>query len=133
MVKKHALHQRHEQGVNRETFPKSSARFFWAQQTASESPNMEPVDNRITARRRARLAEKGRVLYHKSCGAIGGKKSCAESFALHHIGRGEREVARDLLEFLESEAEALRLDDPDGRLPPTEELAARIRRHLDTD
>ena len=90
---------------------------------------MEAADHGFTRERRARLAEKGRLLYSKSCGAIGGR-TCAESFALHYIGRGEPEVANDLLSFLESEAEALRLDDPGGRLAATEELASRIRRHL---
>ena len=81
--------------------------------------------------RRARLAEKGRILYRKSCGAIG-QKTCAESFAFFHIERGEAEVARDLFSFLETEAEALRLDDPERRLAATEDLAARIRRILET-
>jgi hypothetical protein len=80
--------------------------------------------------RRARLAGKGRILYRKSCGA-GGKKTCAESFALFHIGRGELDIARDLLAFLETEAEALRLHDSEQRLEPTEDLAARIRRSLE--
>ena len=86
----------------------------------------------ITPEKRARLAEKGRILYSKSCG-VTGKKTCAESSALFHIGRGEAEVARDLLAFLEREARALRIDDPEGRLRSTEELAARIRRSLETE
>ena len=44
--------------------------------------------------------------------------------------RGQAAVARDLLAFLETEADALRLDDPDERLEPTEVLAATIRRSL---
>jgi hypothetical protein len=83
----------------------------------------------MNSEQRARLAEKGRILYRKSCGAIT-KKSCAEIFAQHHIDRGETEVARDLLAFVDSEAEALRADDSDGRLAITEELARRIRGRL---
>ena len=82
--------------------------------------------------RRARLAEKGRILYRKSCGTSG-KQTCAESFALFHIGRGDVDVARDLLAFLETEAEALRVADPEGRLGPTAELAARVRRSLEIE
>jgi hypothetical protein len=93
---------------------------------------MDRIDPRLTLEKRARLAEKGRILYGKSCG-VTGKKTCAESFALFHIGRGEAEVAWDLLAFLEREARALRIDDPEGRLRPTEELAARIRRSLETE
>jgi hypothetical protein len=43
---------------------------------------------------------------------------------------GRVEVARDLLRFLDDRIAALRRDDPDGRLPTTEALAARIRRLL---
>jgi hypothetical protein len=82
--------------------------------------------------RRARLAEKGRRLYRKSCGATG-KRTCAESFALFHIQRGEAVVARDLLAFLAAEAVGLRRDDPEGRLAPTEALTAVIRGHLTAD
>jgi hypothetical protein len=92
---------------------------------------MDVVDAGLSPERRTRLAAKGRILYRKSCGAAG-KRTCAESFALFHIVRGQEEVARDLLAFLETEAEALRLDDPDERLAPTEALAARIRLYLDS-
>jgi hypothetical protein len=78
---------------------------------------------------RARLAEKGRILYRKSCGPSDGK-TCAESFALRQIQSGQAQIAQDLLEFLETEAEALRRDDPDKRLAHTEELIIRIRCHL---
>jgi hypothetical protein len=91
---------------------------------------MGHVNLGLSPEQRARLAEKGRILYGKSCGADG-DRTCAESFALYHIGRGEAEIARDLLAFLETEAEALRALDLEGRLPLTDELAARIRRHLD--
>ena len=90
---------------------------------------MDRVDVGLTPEKRARLAEKARILYRKSCG-VTGKKTCAESFAGYHIGRGEADVARDLLAFLESEADALRIHDPEGRLGPTEELTSRIRRSL---
>ncbi len=92
---------------------------------------MDRVDVGLTAEQRARLAEKGRILYRKSCGSSA-KKTCAESFAIYHVRRGEADVARDLLAFLETEAEALRMGDPEGRLGPTLELAARIRRSLET-
>jgi hypothetical protein len=85
----------------------------------------------LTPERRARLAEKGRILFRKCCG-VSGQKTCAESFAVYHIVRGEVNVARDLLTFLETEAESLRLADPDGRLGTTKEIAARIRRSLET-
>jgi hypothetical protein len=93
---------------------------------------MADADLGISPERRAGLARKGQLLYAKSCGA-NGKGTCAEGFALFHIGRGEAEIARDLLAFLESTIEALRGDDPEGRLASTEELAARIRRHLERE
>jgi hypothetical protein len=93
---------------------------------------MDRFDVRFTPEHRARLAEKGRILYRKSCGA-GGKKTCAESFANYHMSRGEADVALDLLAFLETEAQALRRGDPEGRLGPTQELAARIRRSLEAE
>jgi hypothetical protein len=83
----------------------------------------------LSPEQRVRLAEKGRILYRKSCGTSG-QNTCAESFALYHIRRGEAEVARDLIAFLEAEVESLRLCDPERRLGSTEELAARIRRVL---
>jgi hypothetical protein len=81
---------------------------------------------------RARLARKGRLLYGKSCGLTRGR-TCAESFALYHIRKGSSVVACDLLGFLDAEVMKLKADDPDGRLAPTLELAARIRRHLNTE
>ena len=91
---------------------------------------MGQTDHELSPEARARLALKGRILYTKFCGTDG-KGTCAESFALHHIGRGEGEVARDLLAFLETEVTALRDHDPDGRLPLAVELATRIRCHLE--
>jgi hypothetical protein len=92
---------------------------------------MDRPNRRLNSEQRARLGEKGRILYRKSCGATNGKNTCAESFAIHHINRGEQDVARDLLVFLDSEAEILRLDDPERRLQRTVELAARIRAYLE--
>jgi hypothetical protein len=80
---------------------------------------------------RARLAKKGRLLYGKSCGTAG-QATCAESFACHHIRKGESEVARDLLDFLDAEIAKLRDHDPCGRLVLTIELADRVRRHLES-
>jgi hypothetical protein len=79
---------------------------------------------------RDRLALKGRTLYGKFC-AEAGRGTCAEGFARHQIGQGRPQVARDLLAFLESQLLALRVHDPGGTLPMTEQLAGRIRRHLD--
>ena len=56
--------------------------------------------------------------------------TCVESFALYHIERGEAEVARDLLGFLEKKSESLRSSDPEGQLARTDELTARIRHYL---
>jgi hypothetical protein len=81
---------------------------------------------------RARLARKGEILYAKSCGA-GGRGTCAESFASHQLRLGRVEVVRDLLRFLEGRIAALRRSDPDGLLPATQALAARILRRLDHD
>jgi hypothetical protein len=78
---------------------------------------------------RARLARKGEALYAKSCGP-GGRGDCAESFAVHQLGLGHIEAVHDLLRFLDDRINSLRSADPDGRLPATEALAARIRRHL---
>jgi hypothetical protein len=52
---------------------------------------------------------------------------------LYHIWRGEREVALDLLAFLEAEVVALRDHDPDERLAITERLAERLRRYLEAE
>jgi hypothetical protein len=93
---------------------------------------MERTDAELTPERRDSLARKGRLLYGKYCGT-GGRGICAESFALYHIWRGEGEVARDLLDFLEGRLVALRHHDPEGRLAMTEELAGRLRRHLEAE
>ena len=93
---------------------------------------MSRVDVQLTAEDRARLAHKGRLLYAKFCGT-NGRGICAESFALYHIWRGEGDVARDLLTFLETQIEALRDRDPEGRLALTSELASRLRRHLEAE
>jgi hypothetical protein len=70
---------------------------------------------------RARLAHKGWYLYGKFCGTDG-QGICAESIVLDPIGRGEGEMARELLEYLETRIEALRTDNPKGRLAVTERV-----------
>jgi hypothetical protein len=76
--------------------------------------------------RREVLARKGRTLYAKFCAGDG---SCAVSFALHHLRRGETEVVDDLVAFLEGRVVALERDNPDGRLEQTRTLLERIRGH----
>lgn len=93
---------------------------------------MHPMPSHLTPEERARLARKGEILYGKSCGTSG-RGTCAESFAVHQLRLGRAEVARDLLRFLDGRLATLRSDDPDGLLPMTEALAARIRRHLEDD
>ena len=83
----------------------------------------------LSPEQRTRLAHKGRLLYGKSYGT-GGTGICAKSFALYHIWKGEAEVARDLLAFLETRVAALREHDPDGKRAMTDELANRLRGHL---
>ena len=92
---------------------------------------MARPDAALTPIERARLAEKGRLLYRKSCGACRQENLRRRVLLVYHLDRGEIEVARDLLAFLENEAEALRADDPAGQLTFTEALAARIRSYLD--
>jgi hypothetical protein len=91
---------------------------------------MEILQSRLMQEERARLALKGRILYRKFCGT-NGRGICAESFALYHLWRGEPEVVRDLLAFLDDEVESLRKEDPSGRLALTEELAIRLIHHLE--
>jgi hypothetical protein len=98
----------------------------------SNRETMDPMPSELTPEERARLARKGEVLYHKSCDTDG-RGTCAESFAAHQLHLGHVEVVRDLLRFLEGRIAALRGDDPDGRRPTTEALAARIRRRLDDE
>src|SRR5262249_52621895 len=93
---------------------------------------MGPDQVGVSPEQRARLALKGRILYAKSCGTRG-NRTCAESFALYHIARGESEIARDLLVYLQTEIESLRRHDPEGQLAMTEELAVRIQRHLEAE
>ena len=59
-------------------------------------------DPPLTPELRARLAEKGRILYRKACG-IGGGGSCVEGFVDHQLRMGRTEVVNDLLGFLESQ------------------------------
>jgi hypothetical protein len=93
---------------------------------------MNRVESALSPERRAFLGRKGQILYGKSCGP-GGRGTCAESFALHQLRLGNTEVVRDLLEFLDSQVAALQADDPDGLLPMTESLAARIRQQMENE
>ena len=93
---------------------------------------MESSVSTVSSSDRARLALKGKILYGKYCGT-GGQGICAESFALYHLWQGNAEVAIDLLSFLETEIESLKQSDPAGRLPMTEQLAARLRGHLENE
>ena len=93
---------------------------------------MGPLQSGLLPEERARLARKGEILYSKSCGTSG-RGTCAESFAVHQLRQGRAEVARDLLRFLERRIALLRQHDPDGLLPMTEILAARIQRHLEDE
>ncbi len=90
---------------------------------------MELPPNELTPHRRSVLADKGQRLYSKFCGT-GGRGICAESFAIYHIGRGEFNVATDLVAYLDAQVIALEQADPKGRLRATRGLVARIRRHL---
>jgi hypothetical protein len=90
---------------------------------------MKAHDQSLSPEVRARLARKGQRLYAKACGG-GSSDFCAESFALHHIKKGQPVVARDLLVFLEAEIERLRGEDPHSRLTRTANLADRIGKHL---
>jgi hypothetical protein len=91
--------------------------------------NDRRVPSELTPERRRLLARKGRILYGKAC-SPSGRGSCAESFVLRQLELGHLEVVRDLLQFLESQLDVLRTNDPDGLLSVTETLARRIRRRL---
>ncbi len=98
----------------------------------TDANNLDPAESGLSAQRRTRLAAKGRILYDKSCG-MAGKKTCVDGFALYLIGRGEADIARDLLAFLEEQRDALRRCDPGGHFTRADELATRIRRYLESD
>jgi hypothetical protein len=93
---------------------------------------MNGAQPELPAEHRALLARKGRILYVKSCGT-GGRGACAASFARYQLRLGNVVVVHDLLQFLDSQVDALRADDPEGLLPMTEALAAKIRRHLEDE
>ncbi len=93
---------------------------------------MSQAGPKLSAERRGLLARKGQLLYGKSCGT-GRRGNCAESFALYQLRLGHVEVVRDLIEFLDGRLDALRADDPEGKLPMTESLAEAIRRHLEDE
>jgi hypothetical protein len=108
----------------------------WPDRTGGQGPGVsdvdiarDPMDSHLSPEERARLARKGEILYGKSCGTSG-RGTCAESFAVHQLRLGHVEVARDLLRFLDGRIAALRREDPDGLLPMTEALAARISQYL---
>jgi hypothetical protein len=86
-------------------------------------PESEPPD------RRASLAAKARLLYARGCAPLD-EGGCLEGFAHYHLERGELDVVRDLLEFLDGQVALLRAHDPAGRLARTEALAARVREAL---
>jgi hypothetical protein len=83
----------------------------------------------LSPERRALLFRKGQILYGKSCRTRGGT-SCFESFALHQLRLGSRDVVHDLLQFLDGQLGLLKVHDPDHVMPITEALATRIRSHL---
>ena len=91
---------------------------------------MNDAYSKLSPERRAVLALKAQLLYEKHCGARG-EGTCAESFALYQLRQGNVAVVRDLLAFLHNRINALRLRDPEGVLPTTEALAARIGQHLE--
>jgi hypothetical protein len=93
---------------------------------------MDQVDVDLPPEVRARLAHKGKLLFEKFCGT-NARGICAESFALYHIWRGEGQVARDFLTYLDTTIGSLRTSDPDGRLAMAEDLAGRIRGHLEKE
>jgi len=93
---------------------------------------MDRVQSERSPERRELLARKGRILYGKFCGT-GGRGICAESFALYQLRLGNVEVVHDLLKFLDNQLDALRVNDPEGLLPMTEALTARIRQQLDLE
>jgi len=80
---------------------------------------------------RERLARKGRRLFEKACGVAG--TGCVEGFVRHHLRRGEPEVVRDLLSFLDRECERLQVQDPGRDLTIARGLSGRIREWLDAD
>ena len=88
------------------------------------------MQSSLSPERRTLLARKGQILYAKQCG-MRGRGTCAESFALYQLRLGNIEVVHDLLGFLESQLNLLRMHDPEGLTSLTEGLAARIRQHLE--
>ena len=92
---------------------------------------MDRVDVELSNDRRARLVVKGRLLYGKFCGTQGRGTLCRELRPLHHIRRGEAEVARELLAFLEHGGR----DAPEATIPMVDWRCPRalphVRRHLE--
>lgn len=67
----------------------------------------QPDEVLVDDNRRTFLAQKGRILYAKYCGTRG-HGICSESFAEYHIWRGEYIIARDFLNYLETQLDELR-------------------------
>ena len=93
---------------------------------------MDKVDLEVSPEQRARLVQKGKLLFEKFCGT-NGRGICAESFALYHIWKGEGQVARDFLAYLDATIGSLQSSDPDDRLARAEDLATRIRSHIEKE
>jgi hypothetical protein len=91
---------------------------------------MGSMQSPLSPERRALLARKGQILYGKDCGKRG-RGGCAESFALYQLGLGNVQVVHDLLGYLDSRLDMLRMHDPEGLMSVTERLATRIRQHLE--
>ena len=91
---------------------------------------MNDAYSELSPDRRAVLARKGQILYEKHCGAVA-RATCAVSFALHQLRQGNVVVVDDLLAFPGQPTRYARLHDPEGLLPMTETLAARIGQHLE--
>ena len=76
----------------------------------------------MTGDRRIRLARKGKRLYQKYCG-LGGKTTCADSFAAYHASLGEYEVVADFLDFLHH---TLIIESDPDKIDMTEQLMVRV-------
>ena len=89
---------------------------------------MSESSSSLPPERRSALADKGKRLYAKDCGADG-SGLCAEGFAAHMVRLGHFEVVHEYLVFLEVELARLAVTDPD-RGSKTADLIHRIRRKL---
>jgi hypothetical protein len=80
----------------------------------------------LTNDRRIQLAHKGKRLYKKYCG-LGGKTTCADSFAEYHASLGEYEVVVDFLDFLRH---TLMTESDLNKIDMTEQLIVRVEELL---